>query len=252
VALGLGCTSCYRTSVETSVVRHNAHELRTPLQAEGELATPVWQFRDDAIVTQLKPGPCRATRDWVATEVRTTTRSPRRDLAGIALGVGLVAEVIGAATLDLTPEFYCDGMPVSGNVAPPYARSCEHRDPDNTVAKGLLVTGAVLLLVGTVASLQSTSVEQEVLGERAHQLDKVEPCISSRELAELVLAVRGPAGQLWPVKLTGSAEVAIATRQSPPLPRGVELQLVVFTPPRTERTVLSRGKVLGTFELPSQ
>jgi hypothetical protein len=69
-------------------------------------------------------------------------------------------------------------------------------------------------------------------------------------LSELLLVLRGPGGQLWPVQIQPDGAVTIPMPGVPTIPRGVDLQLVVYRAPRAKDPVLERGAVLDTLQLP--
>jgi len=62
--------------------------------------------------------------------------------------------------------------------------------------------------------------------------------------------VRDADGHTWPVRLSSTAEARIPLPQTPDLPRGVDLKLVVYRAPRESGGVFRRGLVLETFQLP--
>jgi hypothetical protein len=114
----------------------------------------------------------------------------------------------------------------------------------------MMGTGAVLGAVGMVMALQEGSTSTEVLNTKDHSRSVTEPCLAASDLAELVLMARDPAGHVWPIRLASSTEARIPLPQSPDVPRGVELELVVYRAPRHSGGLYRRGTVLDTFQLP--
>lgn len=246
-ALSLGCS----TSVSTAVVENRVSEQRIPIDAASPRLQVSWQHGPDALVAQLSPQQCRHDRAWVDSETRTTVRSPIRWVGPTAYGFATATSVLFAITYDREPDFKCGGQTIEeprSDVV--YPSSCGFHEPDNTLPKVLAVSSLVFLTVGVVSSLQRTQYKTEVLSETPQATSTTAACLTPRDLSELVLVVRAPNAQLWPVQLSSDGRATLALAQTPQLPRGVDLKLVVYRAPRSNLAALQRGQVLATFQLP--
>jgi hypothetical protein len=247
------CGGCYRTTVTTKTVESQRTERRVPLDEASPLLRSRWQIEPDEVVGQLDLQTCQTTRAWTVTKTRTTDRKPQRELPWLGLGVGAAFAIGAAATYDSHAQFYCDGQPQTEPVVSILVRdpnSCHFESPDNTVPQVLAVSSLLFLSLAVVAGLQKGDRSREVLDETRHGAVATEPCLGPRDLQRLLLVVRGPTGQLWPVRLSADGQARIPLPQSPELPRGVDLELVVYREPRFDGGLLKRGRVLDTFRLP--
>lgn len=244
--LTLGCS----TSVSTAVVENRVNEQRIPIDAASPRLQVSWQHGPDALVAQLSPQQCRHERAWVDSETRTTVRSPIRWLGPTAYGFATATSLLFALTYDRELDFKCDGQTVEPRPNVVYPSSCGFHEPDNTLPKVLAVSSLVFLTVGIVGSLQRTQYKSELLRETPQATSTTSACLTPRELSELVLVVRAPNAQLWPVQLSSDGRATLALTQTPQLPRGVDLKLVVYRAPHSKLAALQRGQVLATFQLP--
>ncbi|HXK20263.1 MAG TPA: hypothetical protein VNG33_20780 [Polyangiaceae bacterium] len=238
------CTGCYRTTVQTETIEKNRYERRLPANTDAPLLRSNWRVEPAAIIGRLDVQECRALRQWTSLEIRVTTRTPNHAAGWGMVGVASVASFIGAVTIDNEPINTC-----SQAQQPQDVRTC-FQYPDNTFSYVLTATGAVLAVAGLVALLQSGSTTTEVLDRKDHATNTTESCVTGTDLKELLLVVRADDGRIWPVQLTSTAEARIPLPQSPDVPRGTDLKLVVYRAPRASGGLFQRGLVLETFRLP--
>jgi hypothetical protein len=245
VGAALCCAGCYRTTVVTNTIKRDRIERREPADDTAPLLRSSWRVEADAIIGRLDVQQCRALRQWTSLKVRVTTRTTNHSAGWTLVGIASVTGVIGAATLDYEPINSCpgQGVPLSE------VQNCI-KYPDNTLPYVITGTGAVLAVVGLVALLQKGGTTTEVLDRKSHSTGGTESCLTDADLRELLLVVRSADGRLWPVQLTSTAEARIPLPQSPDLPRGMDLKLVVYRAPRSSSGLFQRGLVLDTFRLP--
>lgn len=108
----------------------------------------------------------------------------------------------------------------------------------------LVVVSAQTVAAGAGVGVQGISASLDV--NRAKR-----SCFTGADLEELVVLARDDAQHVWPVRLASTGEVRILLPQSPAVPRGVELELVVYRAPRHSGGLDRKGLVLSTFTLPA-
>lgn len=235
-------TGCFSTTVSVNEQRLLLSEQRTILGEDGRMAPPVWHFREDAVVGQMPPTMCDTTRVWDTTRERVTVKRAHPAWGIGFLAAGAVSATAGSALLNEQPERVCSGQY-------PY-ESCSEHQPDKDLGVAFATMGLALGGAGLLALLIHT--DQRALEHEQQLSRQVERCLSRRELGELLLVLRGPGGQLWPVQIQPDGAVTIPMPGVPAVPRGVDLQLVVYRAPSSKAPVLERGAVLDTLQLPEE
>lgn len=246
----LACVGCYRTAVTTDTREGQRSERRVPAAADAPLWRATWHVEADAVVGELDVQECQARRAWTTLDVRTTERIPYRSSGWAFVGVGSLASVTSAVTWDHEVTSKCDDPTFTPSGAPVFA-PCRVETADNTFPKFMLGTAVVLGMAGLVMLLQPGGTTTEVLDRRRHQTSTTESCFTGNDLKEMIVVARDAAGHIWPVRLTSTGEARIPLPQTPDVPRGVEIELVVYRAPRSSGGLYSRGLVLDTFVLPS-
>jgi hypothetical protein len=195
----------------------------------------------NAVVGELDVQACQAKRAWTTSDIRTTERIPYHSSGWAFVGLGSLASVTSAVSWDHELKTKCDGQ-----VFDP----CHVESADNTFPKFMAGTAVVLATAGLVMLLQPHETTTEVLGRKRHETSVTESCFTASDLKEMVVVARDDAGHVWPVRLASTGEARIPLPQSPEVPRGVELELVVYRAPRSSGGLYTRGLVLDTFTLP--
>lgn len=250
LACGLLGSGCYRTTVSVQEQRVLLREERSVVGEETRSVAPIWHFRDGVVVGQLQPTLCDTTRVWQTTRERVTEKRPRREWGIGLLGLGLASGIAGAATYDSNLYLTCNDNPDFNGISQP--RSCSYREADNSLAKGFLTAALLAELVGAGQLLFTRpDVRVETLSRVEQATQQREPCSSRRDMSELLLVLRGPAGQLWPVQVSPAGAITVPLQTSRALPRGVDLKLVVYRAPHSKSSSFERGQVLDTLQLPS-
>lgn len=245
----LACTSCYRTAVTTETREGQRSERRVPAAADAPLWRATWHVEADAVVGELDAQECQAKRAWTTSDVRKTEHIPYHSTGWALVGLGTLASVTSAVTFngEITAKCEDPTFTTGGDLVP---GSCRTERPDNTVPKFMLGTAVVLGAAGLVMLLHPHETTTEVLGRKRHEASATESCFTGHDLRELLVVARDDAGHVWPVHLASTGEARIPLPQSPDVPRGVELQLVVYRAPRSSGGLYTRGLVLDTFTLP--
>lgn len=246
----LACAGCYRTAITTETREGNRSERRVPAAAGAPIWRSSWRVEADAVVGELDVQACQAKRAWTSSDVRTTERIPYHSTGWAFVGLGSLASVTSAVTWDHELTAKCEDQTFTPTGNPAFT-PCHAESADNTFPKFMLGTAVVLGTAGVIMLLQSHETTTEVLGSQRHETSVAESCFTASDLKELVVVARDGAGHVWPVRLASTGEARIPLPQSPDVPRGVELQLVVYRAPRFSGGLYTRGLVLDTFELPA-
>jgi hypothetical protein len=129
--------------------------------------------------------------------------------------------------------------------------SCRPKERDNTLSAVLFGTSLVFWVVGGIAVSRHPSEHTQELSSESHEEATEESCLSVLDRTGSVLMARG-AGGAWPVRWRTASELTIPLPQTPEIPRGVELELVVFRSRRDSADLWKQGKVVARFTLPAR
>lgn len=240
VAGMLACSGCYRTAVTTQTIERQRYERRVPLSASAPIWHASWHEEPDAIVGQLDVQECRTSRAWTSLQMRVTERTPYHSAGWAFVGLASVAAFVGAVAWDSKVNYHCDDYP----------GGCHSEFPANTLPKFMLGTSLVLGTTGVIMVLEDGGTTSEVLSRKEDSSNVTKSCFTGHDLAELLVVARDESGRVWPVHLASTGEARIPLPQSPDVPRGVELELVVYRAPHSSGGLYRRGLVLETFERP--
>jgi hypothetical protein len=224
--------------VVTVVEGTTPHKLqRRKLVADAPAYRGEWRVSREGISGQLDWQTCERQLSWTTSRVRVT-RSPRMSQAGAVLvGAGSLLGVVALATVP-EPEKICGFY------------GCQYRDPDLTKNQALAGAGLGLLVAGGVMMLVGGRTQVERLPDTPGESHSVGPCLSERELADLLLVLNVGAGQLWPVRLEPSGGVRVLVPEGSRVPPDTDLKLVVYRAPAgASELSLARGTVLARLRL---
>ncbi|HVY29174.1 MAG TPA: hypothetical protein VHB79_21595 [Polyangiaceae bacterium] len=238
------CSGCFSTTVSVNEQRLLLREQRTIIGEDQRLTPSVWHFHEDAVVGRMQPTMCDTTRVWETNRERVTVKKPNRAWAIAFLSAGALSATAGSVLLNQPPERVCNGQY-------PY-ESCTTHQPGKELGLGFASMGLALGAAGLVALLIPTDVRVEPLAHEQQLTRQLERCLSRHDLGELLLVLRGPGGQLWPIQVGPDGAVSIPMPGTPPIPRGTDLQLVVYRAPHSKAPVVQTGAVLDTLQLPEE
>lgn len=234
-------SGCYRTTVTESVVERDRIELRRPAQPDAPLLSTTWHEEPGLLVGVVTPQTCEVERKWTTVQVRTTKQTPARALGAAGFVIAALLDVAAGAALATKPGNSCQGVSTEA--------SCSPKEKDNTLSVVLLGTSVVFWIVGGVAVGSHPREHTEELSSETQQEAGEEPCLSVLDRTGSVLMARG-AGAAWPVRWRTARELTITSPQIPQIPRGVELELVVFRSRPESADLWKRGTVVARFTIP--
>jgi hypothetical protein len=206
------------------------------LAMDAPAFTSTWRVSPDHIEGRLDWQQCERESTWTTKRIRVSRRTGTLTAGALLLGASSGA-ILAALATRTEPSKRCG------------VYGCKIVWSDPTPSKAWAVTGAVLLTGGVVLLVVGGGTKVETLADEPKQARSTGPCLSPRELSELLLVLK--VGQkLWPVRLEENGHVRVLVPEGTRVPAGVDLQLLVFrAPSSTGDLPLSRGQVLETLRL---
>jgi hypothetical protein len=210
---------------------------RRKLISDAPAFTSSWRLGPDHIDGHIEWQQCEREISWTTRRVRVSRTTGTRNGGAVLISAATVVTAITAATYP-KPEKHCS-----------FYGACTFSSPDTTLTKVLAASGLALLVGGVVMLAVGDRAKVETFPDEPGQARSTGPCISPRELPELVLVLR-VGRNLWPIRLEKSGDVRVLVPEGARVPEGVDLEVVVFRAPADVADLpLIRGQVLETLRL---
>ena len=252
-ALGLVLAAQYglggcAQSVTTQTVKSPVFERRTQVAANEPLLRSEWQVAGGRVVGHVSWGSCVSQRSWSVEEQRIDHVRPSPPAGILMAGAGAAATVVGLATHNSQLTIKCTDTVSSSEFGS--FQDCRGVEPDNTGSNVAILSGALLLVVGSVLIATRPSDKVTVLKHEPHAETSVSPCIAPEDLSVMSLLLKLGPNRFAHITVAADGEASADLPADAHLPRGADLDIVVYRAPTAFAATLPRWTAVGHVHVP--
>ncbi|MEI9936877.1 MAG: hypothetical protein WDO69_06615 [Pseudomonadota bacterium] len=232
----------------TQTVKSPVLERRTQADASEPLLRSEWQVEDGRIVGHVVWGSCVSERAWSVEEQKIEHVRPLPAAGWLTAGAGSAAIITGLAIRNTQLTVKCTDVPQSGEE--PSFPVCQGQEPENGASNAAIVVGTLALVTGAVLIAIRPSDKVTVLKHEPHAERSVSPCIAPEDLAVMSLLLKLGKNRFVHVTVAANGEASADLAASAHLPKGADLDIVVYRAPPVFAKALPRWTVIGHVHVP--
>jgi len=240
--------ACTR-SVTTQTVKSPVLERRTQLNANEPLLRSEWRVEGGRIVGQVTWGSCESERSWTIEEQRVESVRPLPSAGLLTAGVGAAAIIGGLVAYDGEPKLTCTDV-YSQQAGVPGYQTCTSSMPENTGSKVAVLSGTAALAAGLLMLAVKPSDTVRVLKHEPHVEKTSSPCIVASDLSVMSLLLKLGPNRFAHITVAANGEASADLPASARLPRGKDLEVLVYRAPPALAKILPQWTVFGHVHVP--
>lgn len=236
-------------NVTVQAVKSPVLEQRTQVDASEPLLQSEWQVDAGRIVGKVTWGSCVSERSWSVEEQRVEHVRPIPAAGYLAAGAGAAAIIGGLAAYKTQPVTTCtDVYPLHPDESA--YQSCKTGYPENTGSKVAVLFGSVALVTGIMLLAIKPSDKVTVLKHEPHAEKSVSPCIAAEDVAVMSLLLKLGANRFAHITVDKDGEASVDLPANARLPKGADLDVVVYRAPAALTKTLPRWTTIGRVHVP--
>ena len=236
-------------SVTTQTVKSPVLERRTQADESEPLLRSEWQVEAGRIVGKVTWGSCVSERSWSVEEQRVEHVRPIPAAGYLTAGAGAAAIIGGLAAYKRQPVTTCtDVFPLHPDETA--YQSCNTAQPENTGSKVAVLFGSVALVTGILLLAIKPSDKVTVLKHEPHVEKSVSPCVAAEDVAVMSLLLKLGANRFVHITVDKDGEASVDLPASARLPKGADLDVVVYRAPAALTKTLPRWTTIGHVHVP--
>jgi hypothetical protein len=232
-------------SVSTQTVKSPVLERRTQVNPSEPLLRSEWQVDGGRIVGRVMWGSCVSERSWSVDEQRVERVRPSTTAGLLAIGAGVAAIIGGLAAYSSEAVVTCTNVPGQAGY-----QSCKSEAPSNTESKAASVLGTAVLGMGVILLAVKPSDKVTVLKHEPHAEKGVSPCIAAEDLSVMSLLLKLGPNRFAHITVAPDGQASADLPPSARLPKGADLDVVVYRAPRALANALPRWTKVGQVHVP--
>lgn len=220
--LALSTSACFY-SVDSKPVPADIEERRWLSRPQYGAFGSRWSVADGEVVGMLQWQHCVIDRRWTTGTKRVVRSKPNPDLGAVLL---LAGGALVATSFLVAPD-----------------------DPRNAGALALRIGGAALGGTGSGMLFWPKSTKTEYVHVRRHRARLTGECLPEHDRDDLKLVLRLPDNKGLVGELDAKGVARIPIPAGVELPRGVDLQVLVYRVPESAENLLRRRQWVGTLRI---
>ena len=239
---------CARSQT-TQTVKSPVLEIRRQVDPSEALLRSEWQVEGGRILGHVVWGSCVSARSWSVEQQRVDHVRPLPAVALLTAGAGLAALITGVATRDTQLTMQCTDV-YSQRADTPGFQSCRGQLPENGASDVSIVAGAIGMATGLILLGIQPSDKVTVLKHEPHAETSVSPCIAPEDLSIMSLLLKLGPNRFVHVTVDAHGEASADLPASAHLPKGADLEILVYRAPPVLAKTLPRWTAIGHVHVP--